>query len=96
MSAYILAPLAEADLDDIWEFGADRWGVRQANIYAVQLRRAIERVAARPARGRMCDDIRPGYHRISVGSHVVFYRTMETGIVIVRVLHQNMDFDRHL
>ncbi len=59
-------------------------------------KRAIEIVAARPARGRVCDDIRPGYRRVSVGSHMVFYREMEAAIVIVRILHQGMDFDRHL
>jgi toxin ParE1/3/4 len=32
----------------------------------------------------------------SVGSHVLFFRASESRIVIVRVLHQRMDFERHL
>jgi len=31
-----------------------------------------------------------------VGSHVVFYRLIDKHIDIVRILHQRMDFERHL
>ena len=29
-------------------------------------------------------------------SHAIFYRKTETGILIVRVLHERMDFTRYL
>ncbi len=96
MSGYVLSPLAEADLDEIWDYSADRWGNDQANGYLALIRGVIERVAKRPSWGRSCDEIRRGYFRIAAGSHVVFYNRRAHEIVIVRVLHQSMDFARHL
>jgi toxin ParE1/3/4 len=96
MAKYVLSPLAEVDLDGIWDYSADRWGNVQANDYLAKLREIIARIAARPSRGRACDDIRPGYFRISAVSHVVFYKKVSGGVEIVRVLHQSMEFDQHL
>jgi plasmid stabilization system protein ParE len=31
-----------------------------------------------------------------VGSHVLFYRLTDDGIDVVRILHNRMDFERHL
>ncbi|MDQ2082697.1 type II toxin-antitoxin system RelE/ParE family toxin [Xanthobacteraceae bacterium Astr-EGSB] len=56
---------------------------------------AIQNVAADRRRWRACDHIRSGYFSYSVGSHVLFFTPREGGIVIVRVLHQSMDFNRH-
>ena len=40
--------------------------------------------------------IRPGYRKIETTNHSDFYRKTEDGVLIVRVLHQRMDFGRHL
>lgn len=61
-----------------------------------QIRRAIEIVAEDPRRGRTCDDVRAGYRKYPAGSHFVFYRLVEGGIDVVRILHQRMDFEQHL
>jgi toxin ParE1/3/4 len=53
-------------------------------------------VAKDPEVGRACDDVRPGYRRYSVGSHVLFYRVSAAATVVVRILHQRMDVERHL
>jgi plasmid stabilization system protein ParE len=52
--------------------------------------------AARPAIGQECSDIRAGYYKISCGSHLPFYRLIAEGIDIVRILHERMDFARHI
>ena len=96
MSRYLLSPAAQVDLEQIWDFTHDRWGVDQAEEYLRELQRAIERAAANPLIGRACDEIRPGYRKLAAGSHVLFYRLTAEGIVVVRVLHQRMDVDRHL
>jgi toxin ParE1/3/4 len=36
------------------------------------------------------------FQKYNVGEHALFYRPTETGILIVRVLHLKMDFDRHI
>jgi toxin ParE1/3/4 len=96
VTGYVLTPRAQADLDEIWDYTAEHWGDDQAAAYARQIQAAIEAVAADPSRGGPCDDIRPGYRKLSVGSHVLFYRCIENGVDIVRILHQRMDFNRHL
>ena len=96
MAKFVLSPLAEVDMDEIWDYSAYRWDNVQADDYLAKLREGIDRVAARPSRGHACDDIRRGYFRISAGSHVVFCKKVSGGIEVVRVLHQSMDFDRHL
>jgi toxin ParE1/3/4 len=40
--------------------------------------------------GRGCDSVSIGLRRIEHGKHVVFYRVVTGGILIVRVLHQQM------
>ena len=94
---YLLSPAAQADLEQIWDYTHDRWGVDQAEDYLRELQRAINRTAANPRIGRACDEIRPGYRKLAAGSHTLFYRvTGEDLIDIVRILHQRMDVDRHL
>jgi toxin ParE1/3/4 len=45
--------------------------------------------------GQDCSDIRAGYFKIPCGSHVCFSLTGE-GIDVVRILHERMDFERHI
>lgn len=93
---FVLSPLAQTDLDDIWERTVLRWGLDQAEEYTRQLWEHIREVAARPAIGRACPEVRPGYHKYPSGSHILFYRLIPDGIDVVRILHERMDYERHL
>ncbi|MFD4369950.1 type II toxin-antitoxin system RelE/ParE family toxin [Rhodococcus sp. NPDC058521] len=93
MSRYLLSPAAQADLEHIWDYTADRWDVDQAEEYL----RAVDRAAANPRVCRACDEVRTGYRMLAAGSHTLYYRLTAEGVVdVVRVLHQRMDADRHL
>jgi len=61
-----------------------------------QLWRHIEDASADPAIGRPCPEVRAGYFKYRSGSHFLFYRLIFNGIDVVRILHQSMDFPRHL
>lgn len=91
---YRLSPLAQADLEDIWSYTALRWSPMQAESYHATIIGAFEGLAAGRKQGRSAD-IRAGYLKYRVGSHVVFYRLSEAGIDIMRVLHERMDVSRH-
>ena len=93
---FALAPRAQTDLDDIWNYTAARWGIDQAETYIRQLWRDIATVADRPSLGRECSEVRPGYFRYPSGSHILFYRSAADGIDIVRILHQRMDYEQHI
>ena len=96
MSGYALTPRARADLEAIWTYTAERWSVEQADRYVALLHRAMQTAAVEPRLWRSCDDIRRGYFKHAAGSHVLFFRRDESGIVVVRILHRSMDFERHL
>jgi len=40
--------------------------------------------------------VRSGYRKKKSGSHVIFFKLIDDGIDVIRILHQRMDFDRHL
>ncbi len=96
MNSYRLTPAAQGDLSSIWDCTEEHWDVQQAETYLVEIRAAIERIADDPDRGRVCDDVREGYRRYAIGSHVIFYRSRTDGVDVIRVLHQRMDPTRHL
>ena len=88
---------ATSDLIEIRNYTVATWGKEQARLYLVGIKSAIERAAsADPSHRKSCGDELPGYFRIVVGSHVVFYRAIEDSIRVERILHQRMDFESHL
>ena len=93
--AYRLSPRAESDLEEIWRFTLRTWSLEQADRYHNAIVDAFEDLAADRRSGRPVD-IRDGYFNYPVGAHVVFYRFLESGLVVVRVLHRRMDVERHL
>ena len=84
-------PAARRDLSEIWDYTAKLWGAARAESYVGEIGAALGRIAADPARGRTCDEIRHGYRRYGIGSHVVFYIETVDTIDVVRVVHQRMD-----
>ncbi len=96
MSSLRLSPLARRDLDEIWEFTATRWGTAQAEAYIRALDEAMRLVQRNPEIGDDARDVRVGYRRFPVASHVLFYRIKSTGVHVVRVLHKSMDAGRHV
>jgi toxin ParE1/3/4 len=89
-------PRAQRDIEEIWNYSFNRFGAEHAEAYIRDLQRAAQAVAEDPRRGRVCDDIRAGYRRFSVGSHVLFFRAAEERVIVIRIPHQRMDFERHL
>jgi len=94
---FVLTPRAQADLDEIWDYTAQRWSIDQAEIYIRQLWKAIMAMADSPTLGKECAEVRQGYRKYSVGSHVLFYRlVLGAGVDVVRILHERMDHERHI
>lgn len=96
MTKYRLTPAAQRDLSSIWDYTQQRWDSRQAETYLTEIRAAIERIAEDPRRGRACDEIREGYRRYGIGSHLLFYIEGDDSVDVIRILHQRMDPTQHL
>lgn len=93
--SYQLTPLAEADLEEIWLYTFREWSLEQANHYIDDVIDAFEGLMADRKRGRPVD-IRTGYLKYAVGSHMIYFREQNNSLLIVRVLHGRMDVTRYL
>lgn len=95
MKALALSPAAEADIDQIWDYTALTWGVDQADAYTDDIRTACVQLASGALRGRPAD-VRAGYLKQSIGSHVNYFRDKRDRIEVLRILHQKQDVSRNL
>ena len=96
MTRCLLRPRAQRDLEEIWAYTARTWSPGQAETYIRQIQHGCGIIADDPRLGRPCDDIRAGYRKFKSGSHFLFYRPINDGVEIVRILHSSMDFNQHL
>jgi toxin ParE1/3/4 len=88
--------LAKTDIQQLWRSSSQQWGEAQTQVYIDQLEQAILTLQENPHIGIVCDEIREGYGKYHINRHMVFYRVTPKKIVIVRVLHDRMDFTQHL
>ena len=96
MGSYTLSQKADDDILHIARASVRQWGLARAERYVLGLHETFGRLAEFPDIGRHVDEIRPGCLQMANASHVIFYRKTEAGILIVRVLHERMDFVRYL
>ena len=87
---------AEVDLEDIFEFTAERFGLDQARKYGAGLITRCEALHGNEKISRSFGQIRPDLRRANYESHAIYFRRDETGILVLRILHQSMDPGRHL
>ena len=86
---YRLTPQADQDLVDIWQFSREIWGVTQANAY-------LNDLVTQPDLGKGCNHIRKNYRVYHTKRHLVFYRSNNHQIEIVRILHDRMNIINHI
>ena len=92
---YSIRALARADLEEIWVFTFEEWGLEQADKYLNSLFSRFEWLSRNPYTGKDRDDIKNGYYCFPEGMHLVFYTMTEDGIDIIGIPHQNMDVINH-
>lgn len=97
MAEYKLSAAARDDLEGITNYTIDAFGEGQAVSYNAHMHRAAQLVADFPALG-MPYVTKSGnaFQKFTSGSHTLFYQPSEQGVLIVRILHSQMDFDAHL
>lgn len=77
MAEYRLAPAAERDLESIWTYTVQQWGVDQADHYIDILTAAFSTLAASPKIAPSCEHIRPGYRRWAVERHMIYFQVID-------------------
>ncbi len=92
MSEPRISELAEADLEEAWDYLAERNEAAADRLIDTILDRA--RLHAKlPLMGRPRDELSPGLRSFVVRPYVVFYRPADDTIEVVRVLHGARDID---
>ena len=94
-STYSIRALARTDLEEIWVFTFEEWGLEQADKYLNSLFSRFEWLSRNPYTGKDREDIKNGYYCFPEGMHLVFYIMTEYGIDIIGIPYQNMDVVSH-
>ncbi|MBX2798223.1 MAG: type II toxin-antitoxin system RelE/ParE family toxin [Myxococcales bacterium] len=81
-----LTNAADRDIEEILDFGIDRFGVEQALRYIDGLKLHLDRLIEHPMRYPTMDHIRPGYRRSVFGVHSIYFRAEPDLVLVVRVL----------
>jgi len=92
MGAFALTEKVKADLKSIAAYTQRKWGKEQRKVYALQFDDAFHMLSDTPTIGNKCDFIKPGYRKLPVSRHLIFYRSVsQFEIEVVRILHKRMD-----
>ena len=94
--AYTLRLRAQGDLESIWQYSFETWGMAQADLYLRSLVARFEWLAENPLLGKPRDDIKSGYRYFPEGQHLVFYKMAKQQIDIIGVVHQSQAIATHL
>ena len=89
---------AQLDLENIYQYTLETWGVEQFEIYRGAINKALERIAKDPLtiNSKAREDLYQGCRLFKVNKHYIAY-TLKNGEVLVgRVLHEQMDFPRQV
>jgi toxin ParE1/3/4 len=88
---------AERDLAEIHAYTIARWGEAQADRYLSDLESACNRIADGSAIVSRLPFRADEMFRARQGRHFIIFREeVDGGVLIVRVLHERMDVDRHV
>ena len=91
-----LRELAETDLSGIWKYTFEQWDEVQADKCIDELDEGIRSLAANSELGTTRDYVRKGYRVLFVNRHAVYYTATPTVIHVIRVLHSQVDPEKHL
>ena len=96
MTRLVLTEIARADLVSIRRYSTRTWGQEQTTNYMNALRDTLTGVVRGTVITRSRDDLRPGIQMAISGRHCIFFESDEARVLVVRVLHDRMDYRRHL
>jgi len=91
MNRYRVSASANGDLEDIWTYIAEK-NPEAADHLIRAIVKKFHSLAEMPDLGRARLELSPGLRSVPVGNYIVFYRNLNDGVEIVRVLHGARDY----
>ena len=97
MAKYDISHRALEDLYRIWECTVETWSEDQADKYYRELIAGINDIVSAPlSKGQPFFEILPNLRGYHIRKHVIFYTIQQDGrILVVRILHERMDYSIH-
>ena len=96
MPQFKVSAKAQQDLFDIGIYTQNKFGIKQRRLYLNDIADKFSHLAKKPDVGIDRNNLRNGYYSVLIHKHIIFYKKYNYGIRIIRVLHQSMEFDKHL
>ena len=96
MGVYKLSRKAEIDLAELYEFGIHKFGLLQAQKYFLELHDVFQVLDENADLGRDASEYIEDLKRFAFKAHTLFYLQTISGIFILRVLSQRMDYEQNL
>ena len=85
MARYRLTGVADQKIESIYEYSVLRFGEAQADVYFLGLHDLFEMLANNPLMGQEETDLGEGLRRFFYGAHIVFYRPVSDGVLILDI-----------
>ncbi|KYC41996.1 plasmid stabilization protein [Scytonema hofmannii PCC 7110] len=93
MSWYRISTQAMQDLENIWNYVAEYSPQAADNLFD-KLREKFPKVAKFPQMGQQRFNLAPSLRSFPVGSYLIFYRPIDQGIEIVRILRGTQNIEQ--
>lgn len=93
MARVVRSNRAQRDLEEILDY-LDGQSEDAAERYATRLDEACERHAEHPQIGAKAEEYAPGLRVFTVWNYAVFYRCIDGGIEVIRLIHGARDIPR--
>ena len=77
---------SRSDYDEIWSYIAVR-DLAAADRLVEQFDATLELIASAPHIGRKVEELAPNLRSFPIGNYLIFYRPVEDGIQLIRLLH---------
>lgn len=91
-----VSPSALEDLQQIDDYTVSKWGAEQADRYLAMLWDTFEQIMQKPERWRSRPELHPDCRICFAGRHAILFRARDGVLEVARVLHDAMDYPRHV
>jgi toxin ParE1/3/4 len=92
----VVSDAARADLRAIKSYTKKEWGASRGGQYITAINDRFKSLRKRPEIAPIRKDIPGNLRGVAIGRHLIFYRYEDEVVLIVRILHQQMDVRIHL
>jgi toxin ParE1/3/4 len=94
-NSLVIKASAKQDLENIYLYSLKEFGLKKSEKYIMDIDLAIQKLRENSKLGQTYHH-RHGYRFYKAASHIIFYKSLLNKIIIVRILHKLMDYEKHL